>query len=80
MVSVIGQLFRTAGHFVRTQHGVRANAGQLRGDVEVHHYLGDYDRDQAGSQSLVFDDALTMTGLGQAATCSRTGPSRTLRT
>ncbi len=45
MVSVIGQLFRTAGHVVRTQHGVRANAGQLRGDVEVHHYLGDYDDD-----------------------------------
>ena len=35
MVSVLGPLFRTAGHVVRTQHGVTASAGQRRGDVEV---------------------------------------------
>jgi hypothetical protein len=35
MVSVLGPLFRTAGHLVRTQHGVTASAGQRRGDVEV---------------------------------------------
>jgi hypothetical protein len=32
----------------------------------------------AGAWSLT--SASPMTGLGQAATCSRTGPSRTLRT
>ena len=37
---------RTAGHLVRTQHGVTASAGQRRGDVEVRSYL----RDQAGSR------------------------------
>jgi hypothetical protein len=51
MVSVLGPLFRTAGHVVRTQHGVTASAGQRRGDVEIRNYL----RDQAGSRSLVFD-------------------------
>ena len=51
MVSVLGPLFRTAGHVVRTQRGVTASAGQRRGDVEIRHYL----RDQAGSRSLVFD-------------------------
>jgi hypothetical protein len=51
MVSVLGPLFRTAGHTVRTQHGVTASAGQRRGDVEIRSYL----RDQAGSRSLVFD-------------------------
>ena len=35
MLSVLGPLFRTAGHVVRTQHGVTASAGQRRGDVEV---------------------------------------------
>jgi hypothetical protein len=51
MVSVLGPLFRTAGHTARTQHGVTASAGQLRGDVEIRSYL----RDHAGSWSLVFD-------------------------
>ena len=51
MVSVLGPLFRTAGHVVRTQHGVTASAGQRRGDVEIRNYL----HDQAGSRSLVFD-------------------------
>jgi hypothetical protein len=49
MVSVLGPLFRAAGHTVRTQHGVTASAGQRRGDVEIRNYL----RDQAGSRSLV---------------------------
>jgi hypothetical protein len=43
MVSVLGPLFRTAGHVMRTQHGVTASAGQQRGDVESY-----YLRDQAG--------------------------------
>jgi hypothetical protein len=30
LVGVLGPLFRTAGHTVRTQHGVTANAGQRR--------------------------------------------------
>ena len=47
MVSALGPLFRTAGHTVRTQHGVPASAGQRRGDVEIRHCL----RDQAGSRS-----------------------------
>jgi len=51
MVSVLGPLFRTAGHTVRTQPGVTASAGQQRRDIEVRNYL----RDQAGSRSLVFD-------------------------
>jgi len=45
MVSALGPLFRTAGHTVRTQHGVTASAGQRRPDVEIRNYL----RDQAGS-------------------------------
>ena len=51
----MGQLFGTAGHTVRTQHGVTANTGQLRGDVEIRNYMCD----QAGSQSLVFDLSIT---------------------
>ena len=35
MVGVLEPLFRTAGHTVRTQHGVMASAGQRRGDVEI---------------------------------------------
>jgi len=48
MVSVLGPLFRTAGHVVRTQHGVTASAGQRRGDVEIRNYL----RDQADAALL----------------------------
>jgi hypothetical protein len=55
MVSVLGPLFRTSGHTVRTQHGVTASAGQRRGDVEIRNCL----RDQAGSRSLVFDLSIT---------------------
>jgi hypothetical protein len=41
MVGALGPLFRTAGHTVRTQHGVTASAGQRRGDVEICNYLQD---------------------------------------
>ena len=74
MVSVLGPLFRTAGHTVRTQHGVTASAGQRRGDVEIRNYLR---RPGAGVWSLT--SASPMTGLGRPATCSRTGACRTLR-
>ena len=55
MVGVLGPLFRTAGHAVRTQHGVTASAGQRRGDVELRSYL----QDAAGRRSLVFDLSMT---------------------
>ncbi len=48
-------LFRTAGHTVRTQHGVTASASQRRGDVEIRNYL----QDAAGRRSLVFDLSIT---------------------
>ncbi len=67
MVSVLGPMSRTAGHTVRTQHGVTASAGQRCGDVEIRSYL----RDQAGAWSLT--SVLPTTGLGQAATCRDTG-------
>jgi hypothetical protein len=68
MVSVLGLLFRTAGHTVRTQ-GVTASAGQRRSDVEICNYL----RDQAGSRSLVFDLSITMTAMGVAANSCKMG-------
>ena len=74
MVSVLGPLFRMAGHTVRTQRGVTASAGQRRGDVEIRSFL----RDQAAS--LVFDLSIAYEGLGQAATCSKTVCSHTHRT
>jgi hypothetical protein len=55
LVSVLGPLFHTAGHMVRTHHSVTASAGQRCGDVEIRNYL----RDQAGSRSLVFDLSIT---------------------
>ncbi len=55
MVGVLGPLFRTAGHAVRTQHGITASAGQKRGDVELRSYL----QDTAGRRSLVFDLSMT---------------------
>jgi hypothetical protein len=64
MVSVLGPLFRTAGHTVRTQPGVTASAGQRRGDVEIRNYLGI--RPGAGAWSLT--SASPMTGLGRPAT------------
>jgi hypothetical protein len=69
MVSVLGSLFRTAGHLVRTQHGVTASAGQRRGDVEVRSYL----RDQAGSRSLVFDLSITHDRFGSSSHVQQNG-------
>jgi hypothetical protein len=74
MVSVLGPLFRTAGHVVRTQHGVTASAGQRRGDAEIRNYL----RDQAGSRSLVFDLCIAHDLFFPAATRNKTGACRTL--
>jgi len=69
MVSVLGPLFRTAGHTVRTQHGVTASAGQRRGDVEVRSYL----RDQGGSRSLVFDLSIAHDRFGSSSHVQQNG-------
>ncbi len=69
MVSVLGPLFRTAGHLVRTQHSVMASADQQRGDVEVRSYL----RDQAGSQSLVFDLSIAHDRFGSSSHVQQNG-------
>ena len=53
MVSVLGPLFRTAGHPVRTQFGVSRSEGQKRGDVEIVHYL----QDAAGARNLVLSSS-----------------------
>ncbi len=63
MVSVLGPLFSTAGHVLRTQHGVTASAGQRRCDVEIRNYL----RDQAGSRSLVFDLSIAHDRFGSSS-------------
>ena len=57
MVQVLAHVFRTAGHQVRTKHGVTASAGQRRGDLEIRQSW-QYLHDQAGSRSLVFDLAI----------------------
>ncbi len=62
MVGVPGPLFRTAGHTVRTQHGVTASAGQWRGDVELRSYL----QDAAGRRSMVFDLSMTHARFGSS--------------
>ena len=41
MVGSLGQLFRMAGHTVRTQLGITASTDQLIGDVEISNYLQD---------------------------------------
>jgi hypothetical protein len=69
MVSVLGPLFRTAGHTVRTQHGVTASASQRRGDVEIRSYL----RDQAGSRSLVFDLSISHHRVGSSSHVHQNG-------
>jgi hypothetical protein len=69
MVSMLGGLFRTAGHTVRTQHGVTASAGQRRGDVEIGNYL----RDQAGSRSLVFDLSISHDRYGSSSHVQQNG-------
>ena len=55
----------TAGHRVRTQHGVSTSAEgrQKRGDVEILNYL----QDAAGSRHLVFDLAVTHDRYGSSA-------------
>ena len=69
MVSLLGPLFRTAGHLVRTQHDVTASAGQRRGDVEVRSYL----RDQSGSRSLVFDLSIAHDRFGSSSHVQQNG-------
>jgi hypothetical protein len=67
MVGVLGPLFRTAGHTVRTQQGVTASAGQRRGDVELRSYL------QAGRRSLVFDLSMTHDRFGSSSHVQQNG-------
>ena len=69
LVGVLGPLFHTAGHTVRTQHRVTASAGQRRGDVEIRNYL----RDQAGSRSLVFDLSITHDRYGSSSHVQQNG-------
>jgi hypothetical protein len=69
MVGALGQLFRTAGHIVRTQHGVTASAGQRRGDVEIRSFL----QDAAGSRSLVFDLSMTHDRFGSSSHVQQNG-------
>ncbi len=52
---MLGPLFRTAGHTVRTQHVVTASAGQQHCNVELSSYL----QDTAGSRILVFNLSMT---------------------
>ncbi len=59
---MLGPLFRTAGHTVRTQHGVTESAGQRRGDVEIRSYL----QDAAGGRGLVFDLSMTHDRFGSS--------------
>ena len=68
-MGVLGPLFHTAGHTVRTQHRVTASAGQRRGDVEIRNYL----RDQAGSRSLVFDLSITHDRYGSSSHVQQNG-------
>jgi hypothetical protein len=63
MVGMLGPLFRTVRHTVRTQHGVTASAGQQRGDVEIRSYL----QDAAGRRSLVFDLSVTHDRFGSSS-------------
>ena len=65
MVSILGPLFRTAGHQVRTQFGVSPSdpARQKRGDVEIVSYL----QDAAGARNLVFDLRITHDRYGKSA-------------
>jgi hypothetical protein len=76
MVSVLGPLFRTAGHTVRTQHCV--TAAQANGAAMWRFGTIFGIRPGAGAWSLT--SASPMTGLGQAATCSKTVCSHTHRT
>jgi hypothetical protein len=68
-VGVLGPLFRTAGHIVRSQHQVTASAGQRRGDVEIKSYL----QDAAGHRSLVFDLSITHDRIGSSGHVQQNG-------
>ena len=68
-VGVLGPLFRTAGHTVRSQHQVTASAGQRRGDVEIKSYL----QDAAGHRSLVFDLSITHDRIGSSGHVQQNG-------
>ena len=68
-VGVLGPLFRTAGHTVRSQHQVTASAGQRRGDVEIKSYL----QDVAGHCSLVFDLSITHDRIGSSGHVQQNG-------
>ena len=68
MVSVLGPLFRTAGHVVRTQHGDgqhRPTARRCGG--------ANYLRDQAGSRSLVFDLSIAHDRFGSSRHVQQNG-------
>jgi hypothetical protein len=69
MVGAFGPLFRTAGHIVRTHHGVTASAGQQRGDVEIRRFL----QDAAGRRNLVFDLAMTHNRFGSSSHVQQNG-------
>ena len=69
MVGLLSQLFRTAGHIVRTQHGVTARAGQRRSNVELCSYL----QDAAGRRSLVFDLSMTHDRFGSSSHVQQNG-------
>ena len=68
-VGVLGPLFRSAGHVVRSPHRVTASAGKRRGDVEVRNYL----HDAAGSRSLVFDLSITHDRFGASTHVQQNG-------
>ena len=68
-VGVLGPLFRTSGHTVRSQHQVTASAGQRRGDVEIKSYLPD----AAGHRSLVFDLSITHDRIGSSGHVQQNG-------
>jgi hypothetical protein len=69
MEGALGLLFRTAGHTVRTQHGVTASAGQRRGDVKIRSYL----QAAAGRRSLVFDLSMTHDRFGSSSHVQQNG-------
>jgi hypothetical protein len=69
MVGALGPLFSTAGHIVRTQHGVTASAGQRRGDEEIRSFL----QDAAGRRSLVFDLSMTHDRFGSSSHVQQNG-------
>ena len=75
MVGVLGPLFRTAGHTVRTQHGVAASAGQKKRFATTYET-----KMQDVSRSWSSTSASRMSALAQVATCNKMGCSRSRRT